>query len=375
MKARVVIFLLLIAATPVWAAQRVTVQQFKDLVISLNRAKKTDLEVAEQLRQIELTEELTPEAEASVRPYLPGPRSSDQMDALEANSAMLAPPASDLPSTPTPDAAAQKALLDKAVDYTTRIYAQLPHLTAVKSTERFQDNMESGVVNRGANAYLASPLPGQSNNNSPFALIETDKKTVESAGGTEAPSKEKDRTEWGANGQIVLRGQGPVLTTVLQEAQASGKLSWLRWETVKGKQIAVFSFSVDKKKTHYLINDCCFLDVDQNGDQFREYSPVGKDSYVAWKDLKTIVPYHGELFVDPETGTIVRLVTQADLKGSKVHQEDTRIDYGPVTVAGKQLIVPVQSYVNTEVVASDAPGAGKYIVRRTMFAADYRGYQ
>jgi len=132
---------------------------------------------------------------------------------------------------------------------------------------------------------------------------------------------------------------------------------------------------VDKKKTHYLINDCCFLDVDQNGDQFREYSPVGKDSYVAWKDLKTIVPYHGELFVDPETGTVVRLVTMADLKGSKVHQEDTRIDYGPVTVAGKQLIVPVQSYVNTEVVASDAPGAGKYIVRRTMFAADYRGYQ
>jgi len=161
----------------------------RNLSVAYCWAKKTDVEIAEQLRQIELTEELTPEAEASVRPYLPGPRSSDQMDALEANSAMLAPPASDLPSTPPPDAAAQKALLDKAVDYTTRIYAQLPHLTAVKNTERFQDNMESGVVSHGMNTYLASPLPGQTNSNSPFSLIETDKKTVESAGGAEAPSK------------------------------------------------------------------------------------------------------------------------------------------------------------------------------------------
>ena len=54
---------------------------------------------------------------------------------------MLPPPVADLPATPAPDAAAQKAILDKAVDYTTKTYTQLPHLTATKTTIRFQDNV------------------------------------------------------------------------------------------------------------------------------------------------------------------------------------------------------------------------------------------
>jgi len=375
MKTLVAIVLLMLAAAPLWAAKKVTVQQFTDLLISLNRAGKSDVEVAEEIKQIELTEELTPEAMSRVQNYLPGQLSTAQADALATNSATLAPPASDLPSTPPPDAAAQKAFLDKATDYVMRIYAQLPHVIGEKSVERFQDNMESGVVNSGPNAFLVSALPGQNNNHGPFHLIETDDKNFESANGAELPSKVKDKIEWGANGQVALLGQGPVLTIVLQEAQASGNFNWLRWETVRGKQIAVFSFAVDKKKTHYMINDCCFLDVDVNGDQYHTQILTDMDSYANWKGYKTIVPYHGELFVDPETGVVVRLVTQADLKGSRVHQEDTRIDYGQMTVAGKPLILPVESYINTEVVMSTAPGAGKYIVHRVMFATDYKSYQ
>jgi len=375
MKAHITIVLLLLAATPVWAAKKATVQQFKDLLISLNRAGKSDVDVAEEIKQIELTEELTAEAMSSVENYLPGPLSTAQAKALETSSAILTPPASDLPSTPPPDAATQKAILDKSTDYATRVYAQLPHVTGEKSVERFQDNMESGVVNSGPNAFLVSALPGQNNTHGPFHLIETDEKNFESMGGAEIPSKVKDKTEWGANGQVALLGQGPVLTTVLQEAQASGNFNWLRWETIRGKQIAVFSFGVDKKKTHYIINDCCFLDVDVNGDQYHTQILTDMDSYANWKGYKAIVPYHGELFVDPETGVVVRLVTQADLKGSRVHQEDTRIDYGQMTAAGKPLILPVESYINTEVVMSNAPGAGKYIVHRVMFATDYRSYQ
>ena len=43
------------------------------------------------------------------------------------------------------------------------------------------------------------------------------------------------------------------------------------------------------------------------------------------------MPYHGELFVNAETGIVVRLVVQGEFKSSDViHYEDTRIDYGPV---------------------------------------------
>ncbi|MGA2087140.1 MAG: hypothetical protein ABSG60_16650, partial [Terracidiphilus sp.] len=53
------ILALLLAASPSWAAKKITVQQLKDLLISLQQEKKTDADVAVQLRQVELTEELT----------------------------------------------------------------------------------------------------------------------------------------------------------------------------------------------------------------------------------------------------------------------------------------------------------------------------
>jgi hypothetical protein len=96
----------------------------------------------------------------------------------------------------------------------------------------------------------------------------------------------------------------------------------------------------------------------------------------SWKNFKTTVPYHGEIFVDPDTGIVVRLVTQAEFKTSDlVHQEDHRIDYGPVAVGDKKLVLPVKSVINTEVVPNGDSGAGKYSTRHTLFTAEYKNYQ
>ena len=92
---------------------------------------------------------------------------------------------------------------------------------------------------------------------------------------------------------------------------------------------------------------------------------------------KASVPYHGELFIDPDTGIVVRMITNADLKQSEVvHQEDTRVDVGPVTGDGKSLVIPVKTVINTEVVPNgDSGSAGRYSVRRTLFSAEYKDYQ
>jgi len=72
---------------------------------------------------------------------------------------------------------------------------------------------------------------------------------------------------------------------------------------------------------------------------------------------------------------VVRLVTQADLKNSDlVHQEDQRIDYGPATVGGKALVVPLKTIINTEAVPNGDTGAGKFITRRTIFTVEYKNY-
>ena len=95
-----------------------------------------------------------------------------------------------------------------------------------------------------------------------------------------------------------------------------------------------------------------------------------------WKPFKSTVPYHGEIFVDPDTGIVVRLNTQAEFKTSDVvHQEDQRIDYLPVTAGGKALVLPVKTVVNTEVVPNGDSGSGKYSTRHTLFTAEYKDYQ
>ena len=96
-----------------------------------------------------------------------------------------------------------------------------------------------------------------------------------------------------------------------------------------------------------------------------------------WNDYKTTVPYHGEFFIDPTSGVVLRMITEAELKPSDVvHQVDERIDYGPVNAGGKTLVVPVRTIISTEVVPNgDSGAAGRYSIRRTLFTAEYKDYQ
>jgi len=373
-------------ATPAWAAKKITVQQLKDMLVSLQQAKKTDAEVATSLQQIELSEELTRDTMNSLGSLIPGQLTLVQIYVLEAKSAVLAPPASDVPSTPAPDAAAQKALLDKAADYVTKTYAQLPPLTATKTTVRFQDNMEAAKASSGMHSSASYGEDPNLVMASQFVhFIGTTETPVEFANGAEKLSTAKDKTPWGQNAMIALQEQGPVLTTVLQEAQAAGKINWLRWESVNGKTAAVFGFSVDKKKSHYAVNYCCFPDLDQTGrmnygaPSQGNMNPVAKGNMqtnTTWKNYKASVPYHGELFIDPATGIVVRLVSQAEFKPSEmVHQEDERIDYGPVMVGGKALVLPVKTVIETEVVPNGDSGAGKYSTRHTYFTVEYKDFK
>ena len=363
------ILVILMAASPAWAARKINVQQLKDMLVSMQRAKKSDADVAAALKQVELTEELTLATMNSLVSFVPGLYSTEQIYVLEARSAVLPPPASDLPATPAPDAATQKAILDKALGYATKTYAQLPALTATKTTLRFQDNVEAVPASSGLHSSAAIIDPNLVNASQFVHYINSTENQVTFQNGAEQNPLAMDKTTWGANGLIALLGQSPILSAVLAEAEGAGKLNWLRWETVNGIQTAVFSFAVDKKKSHYAVNYCCFPSTAQVG-------PRALQTDVTWENYKATVPYHGEIFVDPAAGIVVRLVTVAEFKAADVvHQEDTRIDYGPATVGGKPLVLPVRTIIDTEVVTGGQDFAGKYSTCRTLFTVDYKDYQ
>src|ERR1035437_6474455 len=91
------VLVVLMLASPAWAAKKLTVQRLRDLLISLHQDRKSDFEVAAELERVELTEELTRSTMNSLVTYIPGPHSTEQIYVLEARSAVLAPPAADLP--------------------------------------------------------------------------------------------------------------------------------------------------------------------------------------------------------------------------------------------------------------------------------------
>jgi len=371
MKRLVGILLVLVAAAPLCAAKKITVQELKETLVSLHQALKSDEDVATRLKEMDLSEELTSSARSGLAQFLPGPLSEEQMDILQGRSSILAPPPSDLPATPPPDAAAQNAILAKAQDYVAKSYTQNPRLTASKTISRYQDDQAN---------TSSSPGLVVSATNTSARLLDTRVDEVESEKGIEKPSASKSKTKWGQNGQISEGEPGPNLGALLQEATSGGKLGWLRWQTIDGKQAAVFSFAVDKKKSHFDVNYCCFPETDTASGVAASgtFAPVPGEiqSVTTWKPFKKVVPYHGELFIDPNTGFIVRVITSAELKPTDlVHQEVMRVDYEQVVVGGKEYMLPVDSFTINEVVPNGNSNFTSYSVRHTLFSVKYQNYR
>jgi hypothetical protein len=360
------ILVLLMAVSPAWAAKKFTVQQLTDLLVSMQRYNKTDEDEANQLKEIELNEELTDSAANSLRSYLPGPLSDERIEILKRQSAFLAPPATDLPSNPVPDAAAQQAILAKAADFASRVYAQNPHLSVTKTTLRFEDQVitTNSIGLQNTNMLL-----------NPVQLANTQVEPVETDKGVENAAVSRAKTKWGENGRISEGEPGTNLGAIFLEASSSGKISWLRWQMIDGWQTAVFSFAVEKKKSHLDVSYCCFPKTDTvvmgNGPM-----TTGTTSITTWEPFKKVVGYHGEFFINPNTGLVVRVITCAEMKPTDfVLREDRRIDYSSVVIASKPYLLPRTSITAMVAVPNGDSNTATRTIRHTLFSASYQNYK
>jgi hypothetical protein len=396
--------LLLVALSPTLLSadtKKMTVAQFQDVLTGLHHDQKSDEQVANEMKQIELTEELTSAAMSSMIDLINGPLSTEQMYVLEARSAMLAPPDTDLPKDAPPDAAAQQALLAKAQDYAAKTYPELPRFTATRLVARFQDGVETIESYGGTKVKIQSdsdPIWQQIRHY--VRLMNTQSDSVEMDSGTEKPGG-KDTTAWGRNGFVNSMLPFLPLNLLTSEAVSSGNPKFLRWETINGHQTAVFAFAVDKKKSHYAINYCCFPDTSSVGNML--YGGNGKSggspepnsstglsanpaSHPAgngnlanvsdWKPFNAKSGYHGELFLDPDSGVVLRTIVEAEFKpGDFVHYENIRVDYAPMSIGGNNLYVPVRSFTNAEVVPNGDSFVKNYAARLQFVTRDYKDFQ
>ena len=363
MKRLACLVVLLAIAAPAWPADKVSVSQLKECLQSLRDAGKNDQDVAVQLSKVELTENLSAEDIRSMQSLLPGQESRAWLSFLAAQSAVLPPPSSEIPATPAPDLATQKVILGKCIDYVTRVYMHNPHLVATKTTTPYSFFiMETSRRDMGTTLYREKP----STKKSYTYNLSVD---VESENGIETAAPPIPKKVHGiVESQI---STGPALSLVLEQAAEGGHLAWERWQLIDGRPVGVFNFAVDKTISRYQVNYCCFLRQDpMRGNP--EVAPYWDSSY---EPFKQTVPFHGAFFIDPETGTVVRLIMQAELSPSApVHREDTRIDYGSVKVKDTSVTVPVETYKLTAVVPN-ANSPVLYKEKRNVSEAAYSNYR
>lgn len=387
-----VIVLLASVAIPAFAARTMSVKELGAMITDLQQQSKSDSNIADKLMDIDLTEELTPGAIDQLRSMNLGPETLEQIRILATESALLPPPATDLPTTAAPDANAQKDILGKTVNYIAD-FMHLPKLTADKTTVRYQNGPDYVYSSDGGTLTVRGDLGQKFSPDNPYLKnLGEHTMAVEVLGGVELrPAKVKSGDPSNRNGQISQGGPGPLLGVAFEDA-AKGRMQFARWETVEGKALAVFSFAVPKKQSHYEVNYCCFPKTESVGSHMA--APVnsagsgqlGAGSGVAaaqgtyatnttFDPFRTKVGYHGEFFIDPATGAVLRFIMQAEMRKSDfVSQEDTRVDYGSATVDGKTMLLPVQSYVLTTVVPAGDSGQ-RIALRRTLFEVHYANYR
>lgn len=336
-------FLLVIAgmALPAGAARRVSVADLEQLLAAAHG--QPDKKVAKQIDDLELTERVNYTRLTQWEAGLPGSQSRQALTKIADGAAFLGPAPEDVPATPKPDRETQIQMLRKAMDYTVDALHRLPNFMATRQTKTFQSLPHIEETDHA----VATPT-GQTERN-PAAIVETGandfgqlfpvdswNSTVTYRDGVEVANDEHKRSDTTPRELTTWGVFGPILKVVLSDA-LQGKLLWSHWERGASGDYGVFSYTVPQVYSHY------------NLAEGASDNPV------------SLFPaYHGEIGIDPETGSILRISVEADFAAAQAATKTAsiQVEYGAVEIGGSPYICPVQSVALSRTVSLDGRREG-----------------
>ena len=285
------------------ALQPVTVAQLTEIVE--NTKQNHDAETAKEIARLELTERLSSPKLAALSAELPGAKAKAALMAVGDASVFLKPPPDEIPQKAPPALAEQRQMLALVVDYLKKVIPKLPDFYANRLTTSFE---AASTPEEESGAHIPSFLQ-------PAGEF---KARVYYRSGNEVVHAE-GAEEFGLTTEGTF---GPILSTVIVDA-AHSTTEWSRWEQGPKGVMAVFHFQVPQAESHYQVSFTTF----------------------ATGDLGAIpTAYHGEFGIDPQSGTILRLVLEADPdSGSSRQRADIMVEYGAVTIGEKGYTCPVRS--------------------------------
>jgi hypothetical protein len=318
------------AERPVTAAKPITVAHLEQTLAHAHA--DGDRDIARQLSYLALTERLSAYRFEQLAAVLKTERARQALLALADLSAFLDPPPAEIPTLDAPDTEAQHRIMTLARTYAGNTTYRMPNFTATKNTIRFEDTPKP----EGPTGARYQPLHFSGKSST----------TVFYLGGQEVAGSRRNNPDPKAARLDSLGEFGPFLSMVMADV-SDNNLTWSHWEQGTVGPQAVFRYEVPRDKSHYEVNYCCV--------------PAG--------DSQPLIPYHqissyhGEIAVDPSTGTVLRLTVQTEQQHeSPLAKTGTLVEYGPIEIDGQSYICPLKSVSLTRasiVPYSDGDPTGK----------------
>jgi hypothetical protein len=348
MRRLILLALLASMALSAGAAKRVTVSQLEQGLTAASAANKPDAEIARQIGGMELSERLTEATLERLTAHLTAdPQAVLALRLLADQSAFLDPPASEVPADPAPDDATQQRMLEQARTYVAQTLPHLPNLLATQTTERYDDSPQE--TKKGGWPLRAG-----------LHLVNTSSRDTSVLNEQTDQSRTSGSTVWQEQSGLISGGEfGSTLGMILTDT-LHGKLAWSHWEQTGTGRVAVFHYSVPKSASHFEIISTLQRQAALQG----VAAPMGNSKVmgIGVKPGDTLSTstflarpgYHGSLWLDPATGTILGIAIETNSKdGAPFPWAAILVQYGPVEIGDREFICPVRSLA----LSTAVPGA------------------
>jgi hypothetical protein len=306
------------------AATRVTVEQVEQLLTSAHG--EPDAKVAARIADLELVERASPAWLSRWQNEFPGKHTREALLGLADASAFLDLPPADVPSIEQPAPDMRKQIFLRAIGYINTTIHQLPNFSARRSTIHFDDvpvaqqMFNQYVADRmnGFESFPAPPTPTPSvaqpmhvGKSSSVIVTYRDGREVVDAPTESSPKSESQEIGFTTSGEF-----GPILSVVMGDVVHS-RVYWGYWEQGATAPLAVFRYTVPQEMSHYMV-------------LFRSGSKLATPAY------------HGEIAIDPATGTILRVMLVSEPTSSGFVETSIVVEYDPIAIGGKTYTLPIR---------------------------------
>ncbi len=266
---------------------------------------QSDRKVAADIARLKLTQRATSARLAQWQAEFPGKHTRSALLALADASAFLKLPKADILPIEMPDSDTRRQMLVRMIGYVNTTVHKLPDFFASRGTAHFNDLSLEGTH--------ALHLEERS------AIIVTYRKGQEVVDTRSNHAARKESPQVG----LTTQGEfGPILSAVVGDA-IKGRVFWGHWEQGASGPLAVFRYSVPLEFSHYTV------------------TLVG--------DPPQTPAYHGEIAIDPTSGTILRISVVADLhppeasdRRGEAPESSIMVEYGPVVIGNGTYTCPLK---------------------------------